>query len=62
MGLVGPNGSGKNTLFKILSLQIKRSGGQVYFRGESIDALTKLVNVGIVFQHNDVFWPEDTVL
>ena len=40
----------------------KRTSGQVYLRGESIDCLRELDDVGIVFQHNDCLWAKRTVL
>jgi branched-chain amino acid transport system ATP-binding protein len=37
--LIGPNGAGKSTFFKLLTGQIKPSGGAVLFRGADITAL-----------------------
>ena len=34
--IIGPNGAGKSTFFKMLSGQIRPSGGQIFFRGEDI--------------------------
>jgi branched-chain amino acid transport system ATP-binding protein len=40
VGLIGPNGSGKTTLFNVVSGFYEKDGGEIYFKGESIDSLT----------------------
>lgn len=39
LGLLGPNGAGKSTTFGIMALDHKRSFGQAYLKGESIDTI-----------------------
>jgi branched-chain amino acid transport system ATP-binding protein len=34
--VIGPNGAGKSTFFKLLSGQLRPSGGQILFRGDDI--------------------------
>jgi branched-chain amino acid transport system ATP-binding protein len=34
--IIGPNGAGKSTFFKLLSGQLRPSGGQILFRGDDI--------------------------
>ncbi len=36
LSLIGPNGAGKTTLLQALALLLKRSKGDVYFRGEKV--------------------------
>ena len=57
--LIGPNGAGKSTFFKMLSGQIKPSGGRISFRGADITgfephAVAEL-GVGIKTQVPSVF-------
>jgi branched-chain amino acid transport system permease protein len=39
LGLIGPNGAGKSTLFNLITGTLAPSAGEVWFRGERIDAL-----------------------
>ena len=34
--MIGPNGAGKSTFFKMLSGQLRPSGGQILFRGDDV--------------------------
>lgn len=43
IGLLGPNGSGKTTIIKILTGLIKDYGGQVSIDGHTVDAYTKSI-------------------
>lgn len=36
-GLLGPNGAGKSTTFNVLSMRVKRSGGEARLMHENID-------------------------
>jgi branched-chain amino acid transport system ATP-binding protein len=59
--LIGPNGAGKSTFFKLLSGQLRPSGGRIRFEGVSIEkmAMHEIARVGIgiknqvpsVFEH-----------
>jgi len=51
-GLLGPNGSGKSTTFKILSTQIRPSGGEAWVMGRSVLFEQSLVReaLGVTFQ------------
>lgn len=57
VGLVGPNGCGKTTLFHIIVGLLQPSSGQILFKGKEIDSregfkeLRK--NVGFLFQSSD---------
>ena len=57
--LIGPNGAGKSTFFKLLTGQIKPSGGAVLFRGVDITALQAheiaRLGIGIKTQVPSVF-------
>ncbi len=51
-GLLGPNGGGKTTLFKILSTLLSPSGGSAVIFGDALsvpDAVRR--HLGVVFQH-----------
>jgi ABC-2 type transport system ATP-binding protein len=52
-GLLGPNGGGKTTLFKILSTLVRPSGGDAEIFGRSVTAAAAIVrrSLGVVFQH-----------
>lgn len=41
LGLLGPNGSGKTTILKILSGVLEASGGQIHLSSETLDYRTK---------------------
>jgi branched-chain amino acid transport system ATP-binding protein/urea transport system ATP-binding protein len=57
--LIGPNGAGKSTFFKLLTGQIKPTGGQVLFRGTDITGLEPhqiaRLGIGIKTQVPSVF-------
>lgn len=38
LGILGPNGAGKTTLFNLISGDLKPSGGEIWFKGESLRA------------------------
>ncbi len=40
LGLIGPNGSGKTTVFNCISGALRLSGGSIRFRGEEVGGLT----------------------
>ena len=58
-GLIGPNGSGKTTMFNVLTGYIPQTEGHLVFDGDSIDGFSthKLARKGIArtFQHIELF-------
>jgi branched-chain amino acid transport system ATP-binding protein len=58
-GVIGPNGSGKTTMFNIVLGQIKPDGGTIELRGDDITRLSPLAlsrrGVGRTFQSLQVF-------
>jgi len=49
LAVIGPNGAGKTTLFNVMTGKYKPSQGQIYFKGERIDGLSRpeIINKGI---------------
>lgn len=49
LGLIGPNGSGKTTVFNLISGFYRPSSGAIYFKGKGIDGLKphKVCHLGI---------------
>jgi len=39
-GLLGPNGAGKSTMFNIMTMDLKRTSGQVKILGKDLDQLS----------------------
>ena len=65
MGVLGPSGAGKSTIFKILTMALRRDKGEISVLGHDFkdektpEELTK-GQIGIVYQE-DVLWPDLTV-
>lgn len=67
LGIIGPNGAGKTTLFNLIGSFYRRSAGDIYLRGQSIEEGSKIKNqtkmkgffddVGLCLQE-DVFWED----
>lgn len=59
IGLIGPNASGKTTLFNVIAGLYKPRTGEIYFRGERIDGLTphEIFKKGLVktYQSSSLF-------
>src|SRR6201992_2519425 len=55
-GLLGPNGSGKTTTFRILSTLMIPSGGRALIMGHDVAREPALVrrNIGVVFQAQSI--------
>ncbi|MBS0327759.1 MAG: branched-chain amino acid ABC transporter ATP-binding protein/permease [Proteobacteria bacterium] len=55
LGLIGPNGAGKSTTFGLISGALRLSGGDIAFRGQSLQSLTPYeiarLGIGRTFQH-----------
>ena len=49
LAIIGPNGAGKTTFFNVITGKYKPSHGQVFFKGERIDGLSRpeIINKGI---------------
>ncbi|MBU4565838.1 MAG: ABC transporter ATP-binding protein [Proteobacteria bacterium] len=49
VAVIGPNGAGKTTFFNVITGKYKPTQGQVFFKGERIDGLTRsaIINKGI---------------
>jgi branched-chain amino acid transport system permease protein len=65
VGLIGPNGAGKSTTFNLISGVLRRTAGQVVFRGHEVGHLParQIARLGLsrTFQHVKMI-PEMTVL
>ena len=65
LGLIGPKGAGKSTVFNLVTGVLPATAGEVHFRGERIDALSAraIVPLGLArtFQHVHLL-PTMTVL
>ena len=66
MGLIGPSGAGKTTIFNMLGLLTKRDAGHIQLNEISINkqyedyAKIQKVGIGYIFQE-DVLWLDKTV-
>lgn len=64
-GLIGPNGSGKTTVFNLIFNLINRDAGEVYFKKKCIDTLKprEFARIGIsrTFQNVKLFWKLTTL-
>ncbi|MBI5653940.1 MAG: ABC transporter ATP-binding protein [Chloroflexi bacterium] len=59
VAVIGPNGAGKTTLFKLITGQIKPSGGKIIFDGQEIGGLAPhIINrrgIAMAFQIANIF-------
>lgn len=65
IGLFGPNGHGKTTLFKIISGLLKPSKGKIFFYNEDITGLSpqQIVNKGLIHvPQSNILFPRMTVM
>ncbi len=57
IGLIGPNGCGKTTLFRLIVGLTTPDSGEIYFKGQLVakqkDFTTLRQEVGFLFQHSD---------
>lgn len=56
-GLLGPSGAGKTTIIKILTGQLKSSGGKAKVLGKSVDKLTEEIysQIGMVLDNSGLY-------
>jgi ABC-type branched-subunit amino acid transport system ATPase component len=45
LGLIGPNGSGKTTVFNLIMRDLKQDSGEIFFRGKEISSYPTYVRV-----------------
>ncbi len=50
-GLLGPNGGGKTTLFRMLCTMLPPTQGTIHLLGKSTSTSTVRAHIGVVFQH-----------
>lgn len=55
VGLVGPNGSGKSTLMKVAACLLPRSGGELFYRGESVSGRERYIRMEVTMLLQDPF-------
>lgn len=59
LALIGPNGAGKSTIFNMVGGQFKPTGGEIFFKGESLQGLNAAgiwsKGIGRTFQISTVF-------
>lgn len=58
MGLIGPNGSGKTTIMKLIMNLLNCDSGDIYFMGENIKNSTKKIKESIGFVYDDLYFYE----
>lgn len=57
-GLLGPNGAGKSSTFNIMTLALRRSGGDARLNNTNLDQLNipkQQIYLGMVAQHNTIW-------
>jgi branched-chain amino acid transport system ATP-binding protein len=58
-GIIGPNGAGKTTLFRVISGEMRPTGGRVILNGDEITGLDQekiaVKGLGRTFQRNNLF-------
>lgn len=56
LGLLGANGAGKSSTFNMVTMQIKRTAGDVFIFNKDIHDIQHLADVNITAQA-DILWP-----
>lgn len=56
MGLLGANGAGKSSTFNMVTMQIKRTSGDIMLFNKDISQIERLTDVSITAQ-TDILWP-----
>jgi ABC-type multidrug transport system ATPase subunit len=56
LGLLGANGAGKSSTFNMVTMQIKRTSGDIAVFGQDISEVQSLSDVNITAQQ-DILWP-----
>ena len=56
LGLLGANGAGKSSTFNMVTMQIKRTAGDVFIFNQDIHDIQYLADVNITAQA-DILWP-----
>lgn len=60
MGLLGANGAGKSSTFNMVTMQVRRTSGDIKLLGQDISTMTQFKGINITAQR-DILWPYVTI-